>query len=1074
MPTLQDHQAALERARAAGDENAVAEISGYISDAHRNALERATQAGDSEAVREIKGLLAAHEGGTFAPTPSGIGTGGKVEVPVANFTPSKNAPVMAPTPYGVGGGMGMQEQEATGTKPIDYAGSMAGYARMVALPAGIAASGAAGLAAIPAAAVAGGFGYMGERIAQLFEGQQKRELAFQQRKREITEQDKKDGVPAQETLNKLSRIDLESFNQAQAIKSGIVSAIPGVGPGSEALGSVRAISTIGKPVAAIVGGEALGETARRSFEQGKFNTYTSLGEAAKDLAPAAGIGLGFGAINQASLTAADRQARIDYFKANGISPTLEMMVPSLASTSEAARRAGYDPAWKQLLDSEQSLAENFSKLFPTKFVQSEEVRQAFVPYLNRIDTQRAIVKQASAETQAAEQAYARAGGDINASPESLASLRQEFMVKKANELNARAQQILDVQSAFGEAATRTHMADEVTNLVSDFNSLRKMRADELFKAAGVDGEAELFTVGDLVDAVKNGLRKNQSTDAAKKIVASVEALATKEGGDMTPVTLNQVRELRSKFSENFVNIPEDKVHIAESLASDAYSALLRATEEAIPQGQLKAYKDAVAYWASTSEAKSNYFGRALLRGEISDEAVGNLAENIAKGNLSQLRGFERYLNSVVTDSPEVAQIARQQFDGVLRNSVLSASSGPGTFGIVDTKRLVDILSRFPKEVPVENLGFGSREFIKSWADTFKKYDLNTLTPQELDKMFSNPAVRQAAITGASPSDVISPLAARAAFDRDVRMMYLERTAGIKAKSGDAAYLRKLAKEAGMKEGEAAAELARLERDPIMQEFAPPVIARTATGEPIYGRSETFGIKPSASEGSGEIINTIASMGDRGRKFLNTIKANDPEKYALLEGRYMSERTASWFIPDRTRPGQNWQIDKQAIVDFLNPKPGARDTVEGFAKDFLSPERYKELVNRAKAFMEIADIGKAGQSYSNKGVIETMRALSMGQSLAAGRGVTQATMAAMGASKIMDYINIGKWKAFNAMIGDTKFANAMWDTGGGVLKSLNDLGPSRANALLRKYPDLAEAASGEASGGGRTKRSQPTP
>lgn len=877
--------------------------------------------------------------------------------------------------------------------------------------------------------------------------------AFEDRKQEIAKSGKAYGLSDDQIANELNKLDQAAYETGEVAKAGMLGFVPGFKPSaiSNMPRAVVAFLNVGKPVAAMVGAAASGETLRRSLEKGEFNTYRSLGEAARDVSLPAILGFSFGSLTEGLRFAQQRQERINFFKEMGINPVLDMIIPSQAKLGAAVR--AFDPqARRELIQSEGPLLETFQKLFP-EAVQSEDVRSALVPYLKKIDDQRLRVRAAQKASEEAQLAYSDAASKVETSPEIIQRLRREVRARKLNEVNARAQEILDTQAAFGAVETNTAAREKVSGLVSDMNDLRRMRADELFNAAGIPQEEGLFTVGQLVKSVESSLSSRKSTDAAKRIISTVKALSG-EQGDLTPVTLNQVRELRSRFAEEFASITDPVgMNMAASMSSDAYAALLGTTESVIAKkfkDRLPIYKQAVKYWSDTSSAMSSPYSRALLKGDPADSAFANLADNIANGNVSQVQGLERYLQSITDDAPEVAEIARRQFDDALRNSVLQKARGE--FGRIDTRKLVSTLSRFPSEVPVENLGFGSKSFIQDWANLFKTYNVNNLTPAEFDSVFSNPVVRQAILAGKS-ADVTRPLAAKIAFEREVRMQLLEESANIRRDLKIAGRTQRLAREANLDAAQQEKILKSLESDPVMVEFAGP-----ETGK--FG--ERFGVKETASEGSNDIINTIIQSGDRGRKFLRTIKENKPEIAKLLEARYMTERMNNWFVRDERIPGQNWAVNKQAIVDFFSPKPGiAGDTPQAFAKEFVSPERLKELERAAKVFAEIADITKTGSLMSGRGAEELFRALGMTQSMMEGRGLTQATMQTMGARKIKDWINLGKWRAFSAMLADKPFANAIWDTDGGVLAALTKIGPGRAATLLNAHPDLAAAASDEA-------------
>lgn len=979
------------------------------------------------------------------------------EVPQQEFNPESHTPVeepkpaFAPTPYGVGGAIAASEM----APPPPYREAAAGMTRIAGPVLALPVTTAVGAGALAGAGIGYGLGAISEFLAQNIGGEEGRRRAFEERKQEIITSGQKLGLPEEQISQELNKLDQSRFELGEIGKAGFLSL---VGPTKAFKGfdsrALNRVVSILVPTSAAVGAEVAGETFRRSLERGEFSTYKTLGDFAKGVQLPAILGVSLGSASEALAARAERQARINFFREMGINPTLDMVIPQYAKLGAEVRK--FDPkARQELLESEGPLLESFTRLFP-EAVQSEDVRSALVPYLNAIDNQRVRVRAAKDSLAQAEQAYADAASKVETAPDILARMRGEIAVRKANAVNEAAKEVVESQMLFGGSETSTAMRKKVAQLITDFTDLRSMRGSDLFTAAGIPSEQGLFTVGKLVSAVRSGISDKLSTNAAKQVLDSVMALADPRAGLNTRVTLNQVRELRGLFSSQFADIAGNPQALsqAESIASDAYSALIGATESVIKQrfpDKLPAYRQAVKYWADTSEALYNPYGKALLKGDPADSTFKNLAQTLADGSTSQVESLERFLKSVADDAPEVADMARRQFDGALRNSVLQLAKTD--LGRIDTKKLVGILNRFPNEVPVENLGFGSKTFIQDVVNLYdRKYNIRNLSPAEFDEIFSNPIMRTA-ILGGSPADVTSPIAARIAFERDARMALLEESAGIRRDLKLKGRAQKLAREARIDEAEQSRILRDLERDPVMMEFAAP---------PGATRGETFGVKETASEGSNNIINTIVGAGDRGRQFLNTLKKNQPDKAKLLEQRYMTERMNDWFVQDLESPGQNWAVNKQAIINFFKPKPGtAKDTVEGFAKDFVSPDRLKDLEKAAKVFAEISDITKTGALLSGAGWTEFYRALGMTDSMMKGRGLTQATMQTQGARKISEWIALGKWRWLNAMMMDKPFANAVWANENSLLAALTQVGPGKAAMLLRAHPELAAAAADEA-------------
>jgi hypothetical protein len=826
-------------------------------------------------------------------------------------------------------------------------------------------------------------------------------------------------------------------NMGARIRSGLFGAMPLLKD------SGGILKNAGKGIVAMVTAETAAETLDRSIKEGRFATYESLSEM-KPVIPVAFLGAALGQMSGVAPYAASRAERMKMFSDVGVKhPTLDMLDPGYAELMSNVRKFNAK-AVQELDDAQRPIAGAFAELFPDS-VSNNQVREQFLPYLGKLDAQKSKYIAARDNAKRLNDELIDASSRSRYAPQELTELRKKAVAAELNAVNEQAAFTLEASSMFGTAKTNTEVAESVSRLVGKLRDERKKKADLLYQEAGIDKEEAMFRLGDIYKDASRAVSRRASTGDAKKILATIESMQDPKLGSDTLLTLNQVEELRGLFSEQFAGKNPQALNAAEALASSAYIAVVKSTEKTIKRISpdiLAQYKAATSYYAQTSQAMNSRYVKAILNKEPLDSVFGTLAKDIAGGNVSEVIAFNKFISAVARDTPDVAKMAHKQFTEAIRNSVLASSPG-AVGGTVNIKTAADLLSRFPKDVPVRNLGFGSKEFIADVARTFRQYGVNEVSQRVLDEAFTSPIFQAAILANKGASHVAKEVAAREAFTHNARMRYLKSAAGIHDDLIDIKTSQRLAKHANLDEAAQKKILDDLSGDPIMREFS---------------GGETWGVSERASGGTKDIIHSIVNAGERGVKFLNTVRSTNPKIGEMLEARFMTEKMSEFFIPTQTKTGVTWEVNRMKVEEFftqlqLMPK----DTPQGMAKAFISPERLDRFKKVVRVFSEMNDIDKrAGIAQSTAGV-ELARALGMAHGVATGQNFTAQTQKAVGIGFVNRWRMLGQYKALSAMVGDNAFANAIFKVDGNVSKALEIVGPGRAYLLMKKYPELKEVA-----------------
>ena len=824
------------------------------------------------------------------------------------------------------------------------------------------------------------------------------------------------------------------------------SAIVGALPGGTLIRGGTALRTVGRVAlegAKFAGAEAAGEGVKRSVNEGEITApYGSIKEAASALTIPALMGAGFkGAQDAAGAVVrkgAERQARLQTLAAGGIDqPTLDLVFPSQAPLVN--RVAQNNPTVAKLrVESQRPLTEQFEAI-AAGAPENEQIYSRLRPYVGKLDTMREEVTTLEAAATSARQRADDLAANAAVSPQEQAALRAEVSAAELTALNAKARLIIESEKNLGGWMDYDSTAQEFRSVVDRLFTTRKEIGAAKFSAAGIPENEAIIPKDALVTAARSGLSRWRGTDMERQILGAIET-AGEEGAEA--LTLAQFRELRTGLSDRFAGADSRQLSAFDAAAKAAYAKMTEASRNVmakLPEVNLQAYDEAVAYWRETAEAQSSRYARPLLAREASESTFQTLADDIAAGRTAEVRSFNDFVSAIAREAPAVAEAAGQQLVRAVRNSFLGQARTP--MGI-DTKRLTESLLLASNQFPIDKLGWGSATEVRRWRATMQEFGIKNISAASLDEIFSNPAVQKAAGAGESVAAAARPIIARQAYESSVAKQVLTGIAGMKtAQAANATKAGKLAEAAGLSLQERRQILSHLEADPI---------ARAFTG------GQTWGIPKVPGQSTKGLSATVLEMGPQeGLQLIRALRDRNPALADMVQRRVVAD-TMQFMRPANT-PGYAWTLDKSKVRKFFNPAAGSPEEHHAATiKALVGPETYRRYEGLLKAVELVSDVERAGGVMSTDGAktIFTSSGLARGIGLGAAASYAPGIIAG-GLRKVTDLYSAGKYHTLAALASNRPFAEAFWSSGGNIERTLASMGPQRASLLLLRSPELKE-------------------
>lgn len=727
---------------------------------------------------------------------------------------------------------------------------------------------------------------------------------------------------------------------------------------------------------------------------------------------------------------------------------------------------------------------------------NETIATELSPIMAKMDQADAAYAAATAKLAKVTDTLEKAKADAQLMPAQMAQIHKGAVIEQMAALSEQAKAQIQQQVLADTVMTQTGKAEGLRNVVKTLFGVRSEGASVLMKETGIDPNAAIFRRDLLVNAAKEALGGDANTIAGKSIintlenwgnktgrdavVAQAEAVKSKlraaaasgrvltpeesraifgkskaqsfdasgrpipdaaSGADIAYLSLDDFKNLRNGISDGFASkVDTNGMTNAERLASKVYAAMgnshVSQIEQTYGPESAQAYLRFQKFWRNTSQLRDSDFGRALLRGEISDAAIGGMAGLLAKGNVDEIKNFRQFVDIIRPQNRIVADNAMAAMGSAVRNSMLQQATDAGT---VNYRKLGDIVKSavskpdFP--FPIDQFRLGNRETIDGWTKALQDFKASDLTPENIRTVMESPQIQAAlSVGGKDIGPRITTLLAEKAFYKRVLDAEALKSAGLLAPAKQAlAEASVHARQAGVESDAALAAMRDAENNPLTSVF------RGKSGYSLTNEADNMGA-------SNSITGLVDGMKRaEGRQFITALRDQKPDLADMVERRLLANEFASFAKQETRVPGEIIGIDPQKIRAYFEPAANNADSRLGKLTAILGEEKMAAFKKFAQGIAKMNEDQRAAivaAKISHPGI----EAAGLGRMVATGS--TQSGRSLMNVIKLAgDAYDRKKYNLLSAMVLDNGFLNAMSRAQGKIGDALASIPAQKAFLLL---------------------------
>lgn len=731
--------------------------------------------------------------------------------------------------------------------------------------------------------------------------------------------------------------------------------------------------------------------------------------------------------------------------------------------------------------------------------QNEQLKAQLEPIIRVADESNAAYVAAQERMGQAQEVIAKAKAATNLDPKTRADIITGAIADTHKNISDQAKIGIALMVGADSIGTQTGYAEAVGDVTKKLFGARGQAAGELLAATGIPDNAAIIGQDALYNAAKAALGADAELTAGKSILETIknwgsktaqDAVATKQlsleqmarkaalegreltqaevaanlspkgtlfrnGQPVTPavqsasittapeekfLTLDDFRRLRDAISEGFYGKGlENNMNNAERLAGKAYHAMSDAHVSEIGRmfpDAVEPYQKFRKFWAETSQLRDSDFGRALLRGEVADDTVAQMAERLASGKVAEIKNFRKFVSLIEPMNKDVADLAMTTMGSAVRNSFLEKATD--AYG-VDYRKLGELVGRYSAKkdspFPVELFRMGDAPTIKGWTKALQEFKPHDLTPEAIRGVMESPQIQQVLNVGGkdAPAQVAKAMAT-VAFTKRVNDAVALREAGLVQKAREAfVEANSLAKRAGVDAQAAQLAMQAAEQNPLTGVFK---------GKGGYQLTNEVG------DGAGTVTDLVANMRrSEARSFMNALRDKKPDLADMVERRLTANALQSMTRDEKNVPGQIMNIDTQKVRNFFEGPPGMdTDTKFSQLKAAIGDEKAERLRKFASGVAKMDDASRTSMIKAGlpNEAVQAAEFVRTGQSGSIQSGRSLASLIRQGA-------NMVRTKQFNlasAFLLDDGMQNAFSRNAGSYADALSELPPQRAWALLQ--------------------------
>jgi hypothetical protein len=695
-----------------------------------------------------------------------------------------------------------------------------------------------------------------------------------------------------------------------------------------------------------------------------------------------GTGLGFlsGSTGNIADNLEDARATRGLLESIGIkNPPLGALLPdklgdleaaiAITSPSVAAQRAGmvFDTSEfvkRQLatnpeLSTNEALAKQFQDVVP----KYDEAYKRFTSAQAALDDANAKLAQAQ-ET---------------LSPEFLEKATDELLVSQFNAVSAKASALTDLM-AFDSTigASSTQYAKEVSEQLENTIALRKQTASLMTRDINKQGS---FINGESIrKSVEASLGDDLDTDAGKSIMATVSRylnrrkpeqpeslIAIDRFGNVpkaapTPamLSMDEFRELRNDISSDLLSLGEKvQYNKAEAMAAKVYGAASDSVSrqiEKLPDGKslIKQYNAFKQYYRETSEILNSKLGNSLLKGTITDDAIGSLATNLIAGKADDIAQYVSFVNAVSKLDPNVRTVALTPVVKAIKTQLLKKNTSAGRVNWSGVAEDISEMSQYKdmkQYFDVASLGFGDEQAVRAWSRAVKSFKPGELRPDDIALALDDPRFQSVLIGGKEALGVntkdsqIRRFLAESAFSNKVKEAAINRESGrLGAANVALAEARAFAKKAGMDNDAQKAVFKSVSENP---EYS------------IFSGQGNFSLTRDPSKTTQTITKFILeSETPAATAWMAHLRKNNPNAALIVSENMIANQLRDFLVPAKYA-GSSTQVDVKAVRQYLESADYAK------VKKIMGDEYSKRFDVMLKGISSLDDalMMKQGTNYA---------------------------------------------------------------------------------------------------------------
>jgi hypothetical protein len=731
--------------------------------------------------------------------------------------------------------------------------------------------------------------------------------------------------------------------------------------------------------------------------------------------------------------------------------------------------------------------------------QNEQLKAQLEPIIRVADESNAAYVAAQERMGQAQEVIAKAKAATNLDPKTRADIITGAIADTHKNISDQAKIGIALMVGADSIGTQTGHAEAVQDITKKLFGARSQAAGEMLAATGIPDNAAIIGQDALYNAAKAALGSDAELTAGKSILETIknwgsktaqDAVATKQlsleqmarkaalegreltqaevaanlspkgtlfrnGQPVTPavqsasittapeekfLTLDDFRRLRDAISDGFQGkIDTNNMNNAERLAAKTYHAMSDAHVEEIGRlfpAAVEPYQEFRQFWRDTSKLRDSKFGRALLKGEIADEAVAEMAEKLASGKVAEIKNFKAFVDQIKPMNPDVENAAMTTMGSAVRNSFLEKATD--AYG-VDYRKLGELVGRYSAKkdspFPVELFRMGDAPTIKGWTKALQEFKPHDLTPEAIRGVMESPQIQQVLNVGGkdAPAQVAKAMAT-VAFTKRVNDAVALREAGLVQKAREAFIeANSLAKRAGVDAQAAQLAMQAAEQNPLTGVFK---------GKGGYQLTNEVG------DGAGTVTDLVANMRrSEARSFMNALRDKKPDLADMVERRLTANALQSMTRAEKNVPGQIMNIDTQKVRNFFEGPPGMdTDTKFSQLKAAIGDDKAERLRKFASGVAKMDDASRTSMIKAGlpNEAVQAAEFVRTGQSGSIQSGRSLGSLIRQGA-------NMVRAKQFNlasSFLLDDGMQNAFSRNAGSYADALSELPPQRAWALLQ--------------------------